>query len=98
MKPLLSPHSPLVLYRYSHHTADYYTGYLTSREPLLNPESLRDYFHENPQDRYYILTQESGWQDLRLLTHARLLSQHGNLYLVEMLSNSGRMGLLGSSQ
>lgn len=98
VKPLLSPHSPLVLYRYSHHTADYYTGYLTSREPLLNPESLRDYFHENPQDRYYILTQESGWQDLRLLTHARLLSQHGNLYLVEMLSNSGRMGLLGSSQ
>ncbi len=94
----LSPRKPLVLYRYSHHTADYYTDYLTSRESLRDPESLRDYFRRHPQDRYYVLTQQSGWEDLELLSQARLFGHQGNLYLVEVTSGDRRVELPPSSQ
>ncbi len=82
--PLISQQEPLVLYRYFHHTAQYYTGYQTTREAVPDLQSLRRYRAEHPQDRYYVLTQEPGWRDLQTVFSTRLREQQGNLYLVEL--------------
>ncbi|RPI23486.1 MAG: glycosyltransferase family 39 protein [Acidobacteria bacterium] len=81
----ISAERPLILYRYFHHTALYYTGYRSTPEALLDREALRSYFGTHPQDRYLILTQESGWQDLRDGFPSRLIRHQGNLYLVEVV-------------
>jgi 4-amino-4-deoxy-L-arabinose transferase-like glycosyltransferase len=83
--PSISREQPLILYRYFHHTALYYTNYSATPEALLDREALRSYFLSHPQGRYLILTQESGWQDLRDGFPARLIRHQGNLYLVEVL-------------
>jgi len=80
----VSPEWPLILYRYFHHTALYYTNYSATPEALLDRQTLRSYFASHPQDRYLILTQESGWQDLQDGFRARLIRHQGNLYLVEV--------------
>jgi 4-amino-4-deoxy-L-arabinose transferase-like glycosyltransferase len=87
--PLLAQDRPLILYRYFHHSALYYTGYRSTREAIVDRESLRSYFAAHPQEQYLILTQRSGWEDLREGFGARLVSQKGNLYLVQ-LENHGR--------
>jgi 4-amino-4-deoxy-L-arabinose transferase-like glycosyltransferase len=84
--PLITEDRPLVLYRYFHHSALYYTNYRSTREAVVDRESLRSYFAANPQEQYVILTQRPGWADLREAFEARLVSQRGNLYLV-MLQN-----------
>lgn len=80
----ISPDRPLVLYRYFHHTALYYTDYSATPEAVPDREALRSYFVSHPQDRYVILTQESGWRDLQDGFRARLIRHQGNLYLVEV--------------
>ena len=82
--PLISIDRPLVLYRYFHHTALYYTGYRASKEAQASLESLRQYFRERPQERYLVLTQQPGWQDLRAAFAPRLIQRQGNLYLLEI--------------
>lgn len=81
--PALSKEQPLVLYRYFHHTALYYTDYRSTAEALPNRQALEAYAIEHPQVQYLILTQKPGWQDLRDEPATRLLMQEGNLYLVE---------------
>ena len=75
---------PLVLYRYFHHTAQYYTGYCTTKEAVPDLQSLRDYCLMHPQPRYYILTQEPGWKELESSFEPNLIRHLGNLYLVEI--------------
>jgi 4-amino-4-deoxy-L-arabinose transferase-like glycosyltransferase len=86
-RPSISIERPLILYRYFHHTALYYTDYRTTPEALPDRQALRSYFASHPQDRYLILTQESGWQDLKDGFQARLIRHEGNLYLVEVLDH-----------
>ncbi len=81
----ISPERPLILYRYFHHTALYYTDYSATPEAVPDRDALRSYFVSHPQDRYLILTQESGWRDLQDGFRARLIRHQGNLYLVEVL-------------
>ncbi len=85
----ISPDRPLILYRYFHHTALYYTDYSATPEALPNRQALRSYFASHPQDRYLVLTQESGWQDLQEGFRARLIRHQGNLFLVEILPVTG---------
>ncbi len=81
--PEISTNEPLILYRYFHHTAHYYTNYQTAQESLSELAGLQDYFQNHPQSRYYILTQESGWRQLQQL-ELSLVRHQGNLYLVEI--------------
>jgi len=80
--PRISEREPLILYRYFHHTAHYYTDYQATPEAVNDLGALDDYFKENPQDRYFILTQEAGQKDLDRLEVDRV-EQQGNLYLFE---------------
>jgi hypothetical protein len=81
--PRISEREPLILYRYFHHTAHYYTHYQVTPEAVNDLDALEDYFKNNPQDRYYILTQEAGQKDLGGLEVDRVEHQ-GNLYLFEV--------------
>lgn len=83
--PKISLKEPLILYRYFHHTALYYTLDQAIQQPLSGLEELQDYFRGNPQDRYYILTQEHGWNEMQFLEH-NLVRHQGNLYLIEIPS------------
>jgi 4-amino-4-deoxy-L-arabinose transferase-like glycosyltransferase len=87
--PRISLTEPLILYRYFHHTAHYYTRYQVVQESLSGLRELQDYFRKNPQDRYYILTQEHGWKDLQFL-ESKLVRHQGNLYLIEIASSVSR--------
>ncbi len=87
--PRISLTEPLILYRYFHHTAHYYTRYQVAQEYPSDLKELQDYFRNNPQDRYYILTQEPGWMDLQFL-ESKLVRHQGNLYLLEIASPISR--------
>ena len=81
--PRISQKEPLLLYRYFHHTAHYYTNYQVAQESLSDLAVLQDYFQKHPQARYYLLTQEAGWRNLQPLEPS-LVRHQGNLYLVEI--------------
>ncbi len=81
---LTSCEQPLILYRYFHHTAQYYTDYCTTKEAVPDLKTLRDYCLMHPQSRYYILTQEPGWKELESSFEPNLIRHLGNLYLVEI--------------
>ena len=87
--PRISNQEPLILYRYFHHTAQYYTHYRATKESVVDLAALQDYFQDHPQSRYYILTQESGQSDLHLL-EGSLMQHQGNLYLFELASRQVR--------
>ncbi len=80
----ISEAEPLVLYRYFHHTAQYYTGYQTTREAIPDLGALKKYSSEYPQTHYYVLTQKAGWKDLRSLPGVRQIHRQGNLTLAEV--------------
>ena len=83
-QPLISEDRPLVLYRYFHHTALYYTGYQATREEVPSLAHLREYSSQNPQPHYYLLTKESGWTELAALQGSQSLLEEGNLRLVRL--------------
>ncbi len=87
--PRISLKEPLLLYRYFHHTAHYYTRYQIAQEYPSGLKELQDYFQKHPQDRYYILTKEHGWNELQSLEF-NLIRHQGNLYLVELVSPISR--------
>jgi len=80
-RPEISEAEPLVLYRYFHHTAQYYTGYQTTREAIPDLAALEKYSSEHPQTRYYVLTQKAGWADLKSLPGVQQVHHQGNLTL-----------------
>ncbi len=83
-RPMISEDRPLVLYRYFHHTALYYTGYQATREEVPSLEHLREYSSRNPQPDYYLLTKEPGWTELATLEGSQSLLEEGNLRLVRL--------------
>jgi len=85
--PRLSAKQPLVLYRYFHHTALYYTGYNTLPEPVNGPMQLNEYFAKAPQESYLVLTQKPGWLELTKDFPLKVVAQRGNLYLLEIPEN-----------
>ena len=87
-QPMISEDRPLVLYRYFHHTALYYTGYQATREEVPSLAHLRQYSSQHPQTDYYLLTKESGWRDLEALEGSRSLLEEGNLRLVRVSGES----------
>ncbi|MDE2928265.1 MAG: glycosyltransferase family 39 protein [Acidobacteriota bacterium] len=87
-QPMISEDRPLVLYRYFHHTALYYTGYQATREEVPSLAHLRHYSSQHPQADYYLLTKESGWRDLAVLEGSRSLLKEGNLRLVRLPGES----------
>ncbi len=84
-KPLVSPEKPLIQFRYFHHTATYYTDYRATRQGIPNTKAFFDYLLAHPQQRYYVLTKEHGWQILDREIGCRVLMQRGNLYLLEIV-------------
>ncbi len=87
-QPLISEDRPLVLYRYFHHTALYYTGYQATREEVPSLAHLREYSSQNPQPDYYLLTKEAGWTELATLQGTQSLLEEGNLRLVRLPQES----------
>ena len=87
--PRISLKEPLILYRYFHHTALYYTRYQVAQEFPSGLKELQNYFRKNPQDRYYILTKEHGWSEVQSLDY-NLIRHQGNLYLIEVASPISR--------
>jgi len=83
-QPMISEDRPLVLYRYFHHTALYYTGYQATREEIPSLAHLREYSAQNPQSQYYLLTKEAGWRDLAALQGSESVLEEGNLRLVRL--------------
>lgn len=81
--PRISSEQPLVLYRFFHHSAQYYTGYRTTRQALSGPAELRRYVERHPQRQYIVLTKREGMDELEGLGHLRLLQSAGDLYLLE---------------
>ncbi len=82
--PLVSPQHPLVLYRFFHHSAQYYTDYQTTRLAISGPEELMRYMERHPQPRYLLLTKQEGRDELAGLGRMRLIKAAGDLYLVEL--------------
>ncbi len=82
--PLVSKEEPLIQFRYFHHTAAYYTGYRATPQGVANTKALFDYLLDHPQQRYYILTKEHGWQIIEREIGCRVLLHSGNLYLLEL--------------
>ena len=80
----ISKAEPLVLYRYFHHTAQYYTGYQTTSQAIPDLDALQEYSSEHPQTRYLLLTQKAGWKDLKSLPGVRRIHHQGNLMLAEL--------------
>ncbi|HLV01055.1 MAG TPA: hypothetical protein VKZ59_07295, partial [Acidobacteriota bacterium] len=83
--PLISEEEPLVLYRYFHHSARYYSDYRTTVEAVSGHQELEMYMRKNPQERYLLLTQEPGWNELRQqYPSLELMFHEGNLYLTKI--------------
>ncbi|MEE2821544.1 MAG: glycosyltransferase family 39 protein [Acidobacteriota bacterium] len=82
----ISEREPLILYRYFHHTALYYTNYQITPEAFNSVDALNNYFGKHPQNNYYILTQKAGQKDLEHL-QAKLVKHQGNLYLFEVATH-----------
>jgi 4-amino-4-deoxy-L-arabinose transferase-like glycosyltransferase len=80
--PYLSEEEPLILYRFFHHSAQYYTGYRTTRDSLGGPVELRAYADRHPQERYLLLTKNGGRLELERIAAARVLAEQGDLFLV----------------
>ena len=83
-RSLISKKEPLILYRYFHHTAQYYTGYRTTQESLPDLGALRTYLETHPQRNFYLLTQDAGLMDVKAWLKGRLIRARGNLYLIEI--------------
>ncbi len=83
-KALVSDREPLILYKYFHHSAQYYTDYHTTREALPEIEDVFDYLLSHPQKRYFVLTQKDGWPRLRNELDTKLVKQQGDFFLVEI--------------
>ncbi len=81
-EPYLSEREPLILYRFFHHSAQYYTGYLTTRESVNRPDELRAYAERHPQERYLLLTKNGGRLELGRIADAQVLSERGDLFLL----------------
>lgn len=80
----ISSQQPLILYRYFHHTAHYYTDYRATEEPITALDALKLYMSSHPQSSYCLLTQEAGWKDLQAAFRPHLIRHQGNLYLVRI--------------
>ncbi len=83
--PRVSPQQPLVLYRFFHHSAQYYTDYQATRLAISGPEELMRYVERHPQPRYLLLTKQEGRDELAGLGRMRLIKAAGDLYLVELI-------------
>jgi 4-amino-4-deoxy-L-arabinose transferase-like glycosyltransferase len=81
--PLISGDQPLVLYRFFHHSAQYYTAYRTTPLGLSGSDDLKAYLALRPQSRYIVLTKENGKVELELLGRVSLIEEAGDLYLLE---------------
>lgn len=82
VKSQLSRDKPLILYRYFHHTALYYSDYQALAEPLRDMDELYQYFEDHPQKEYFILAKLGGLADLTEELHPAEIVQRGNVYLV----------------
>ncbi len=82
----VSPQQPLILYRYFHHTAHYYTSYCATKESVPDLAALQFYLSSHPQTEYYLLTQEPGWRDLQMKFNPKLVRHSGNLYLAQIMA------------
>jgi 4-amino-4-deoxy-L-arabinose transferase-like glycosyltransferase len=81
-EPYLSESEPLILYRFFHHSAQYYTGYLTTRESVNGPDGLLAYAERHPQERYLLLTKNGGRLELARIADAQVLGERGDLFLL----------------
>ena len=81
----LSPGQPLILYRFFHHTALYYSGYHSLDEPLRDKSELLNYLAENnSQSEYFILAKLNGLIDLREEMELAEVVQRGDVYLITL--------------
>ncbi len=80
----LSDEEPLILYRFFHHTALYYSGYRSLTEPLRDKGELLNYLAEHSQTEYFILAKLNGLIDLREETELTDVVQRGDVYLISL--------------
>ena len=83
-RPHISNAEPLILYRFFHHTARYYTDFHTTSSSLNSPDELSEYVCTARQEKYLVLTTEHGWNELSELFGAELVRREGNFYLLEL--------------
>lgn len=81
---LVSKEQPLIQFRYFHHTATYYSGYQATPYGIPHTTALFDYLLSHPQQSYYVLTKEHGWQIIEREIGCEVLMHHGNLYLLKL--------------
>lgn len=84
----ISSTEPLILYRFFHHTARYYTDFQTTTSSLNSPGELTSYVCRTNQDTFLVLTTEHGWDELSEMFDARLVRREGNFYLLEFGASS----------
>jgi 4-amino-4-deoxy-L-arabinose transferase-like glycosyltransferase len=84
-KPEISRAEPLIFYRFFHHSARYYSDYMTTREPINTPEGLITYARKHPQRQYLLLTQKAGYEQLSRVADAAIVSHTGPFYLVRIV-------------
>ena len=83
-KPEISRSQPLIFYRFFHHSARYYAGDMTTREPIQDPTKLLAYARKHPQKEYLLLTKKEGYEQLIRVAGATLVSHSGTFYLVKI--------------
>jgi 4-amino-4-deoxy-L-arabinose transferase-like glycosyltransferase len=80
-KDNLSEEEPLILYRFFHHTALYYSDYHSTPEAIPSVEALKEYLSGHPQARYYLLSKAGGLKNLRKNLDLESVTRKGNFYL-----------------
>lgn len=82
--PLLAEGQVLLLYRYFHHTAPYYSGFRIAEEKLDTLPQLAAYLKAHPAQRWLVLTTPSGSNELAQMHghRASLVRAEGNLVLL----------------
>ena len=86
----ISARHPLVLYRFFHHTAFYYSGGRITPDSLNSPQEMAAYVEKHPQDSYILLTTRHGLEEFGPLYGTEVTGPVGKLFIIK-LPNQDRM-------
>ncbi len=86
----ISACQPLVLYRFFHHSAFYYSAGRITPDSLNSPREMAEYVEKHPQDSYILLTTRHGLEEFGPLYGTEVTGPVGKLFIIK-LPNRDRM-------
>lgn len=87
----ISARQPLVLYRFFHHTAVYYTEGRITPDSLNSPQEMMEYIKRHPQDTYILLTTGHGLEEFHALQGTEVTGPVGKLYILKLRNQDQKL-------